>query len=564
MRLIAKILLLVFLAATFAYAQTNNLPHVQHVVIVVQENRTPDNLFQEDQTLINNGAHIVSYGYCPLNGSNVQVQLTPAPLGTCWDTPHGHGIWKTMWAGGAMTGACQISAKSCSPPPPPCANQSVGQYCPAMTYVQNIHPPYPNSGPGILDPYFQIASQYGWANYMFQTNQGPSFPAHQFLLAGTSAPDYFNDPNSNCGSTYPDCWQWFAAENANDKTDPYGCTAVSTIVKDIDPGKGESPSYNNGQPCYNHSTLATLLDFPPPPLKSISWKYYAQGTSPATSLWTAPNAIIGICEHEPGDGPGVCTGQDWVNNVQSVLPNQGSYDAAPILDDIGNCNLPQVSWVIPDGNWSDHNDNVPGDGGPSWVATIVNAIGQSAPCPGTGDEYWNDTVILVTWDDWGGLYDDVVPPDCTVNPCKGYSNATGGQYVYGFRVPLMVVGAYAKPGYISGAHVNPPLDCQHNTYCHDFGSILNFIEYAFGTGGNPLGGNGGISPNYNYADVLVMDKGPAQTPYSLFDFFDFTTFHAFQPITGAKYPPDCFHHPLDQGCFTTYPLDPDNDANESN
>jgi hypothetical protein len=70
----------------------------------------------------------------------------------------------------------------------------------------------------------------------------------------------------------------------------------------------------------------------------------------------------------------------------------------------------------------------------------------------------------------------------TGQPC-GYSNGTGQQYVYGFCVPLMVVGAYAKPGYVSGAHVNPPLDCQHNTYCHDFRSILNFIEYAFGTGG---------------------------------------------------------------------------------
>ena len=70
----------------------------------------------------------------------------------------------------------------------------------------------------------------------------------------------------------------------------------------------------------------------------------------------------------------------------------------------------------------------------------------------------------------------------TGQPC-GYSNGTGQQYVYGFRVPLIFVGAYAKPGYVSGAHVNSPIDCQHNTYCHDFGSILNFIEYAFGTGG---------------------------------------------------------------------------------
>jgi hypothetical protein len=34
-------------------------------------------------------------------------------------------------------------------------------------------------------------------------------------------------------------------------------------------------------------------------------------------------------------------------------------------------------------------------------------------------------------------------------------------------------------------------------------------------------------------------------------------------VIGAKYPPDCFHHPGDSGCFSTYPIDPDNDANES-
>jgi hypothetical protein len=78
--------------------------------------------------------------------------------------------------------------------------------------------------------------------------------------------------------------------------------------------------------------------------------------------------------------------------------------------------------------------------------------------------------------------------------------------------------------------------------------------------GLPQGGIG--DPRYPYADALVMDQGPAQTPYSLYDFFDFTTSHSFRPITGSKYPEDCFHHPGDIGCFPNYPVDPDNDANE--
>jgi phospholipase C len=85
--------------------------------------------------------------------------------------------------------------------------------------------------------------------------------------------------------------------------------------------------------------------------------------------------------------------------VQSVLPGGTNYpnDFAPILTDIESCNLPQVSWVIPDCNWSDHAawGSAPGDGGPSWLAAIVNAVGGTNNTCG----YWNNTVILVTWDD---------------------------------------------------------------------------------------------------------------------------------------------------------------------
>jgi hypothetical protein len=553
-----QVLLLVSLAATFAHAQNQNqnLPHVQHVIVVIQENRTPDNLFQQDQTLISNGAHIVSQGSCG-HGS---FALQPASLGTCWDTYHNHKPdWTNMWDNGKMDGACKVGVfmPHCTPPPPSCPDTNYA-ICPAMTYAQNA---VWNQGPPvqrILDPYFQIANQYGYANYMFQTNQGPSFPAHQFLLSGTSAP-IFDDGDQT------QYWKWFAAENPsgpNHAGDNTGCTApTGETVLQINPSGGESNGLNNGYPCYTHNDLATTLLDP----SHITWKYYARTTG---MLWTAPNASYNICQPTPTTAPGdVCTGIDWINNVASVLPNQGNYvgDHAPILKDIGDCNLSQVSWVIPDGNWSDHNASLPGDGGPSWVAAIVNAVGQSTctdTVGGSSVPYWNDTTILITWDDWGGLYDDVLPPDCPpLQPCTGYSNGTGKQYVYGFRVPLLVVSAYAKPGYISG-HASPPISCP-NYYCHDFGSILNFIEYAFGQNGQGLGGTGGISPSYNYADVLVQDTAAPPNNYSLYDFFDFSQFHSFTtPITGAKYPPDCFHHPGNPGCFTNYPLDPDNDANE--
>jgi phospholipase C len=559
MKFAAKTLLLsAALAAALAHAQSNNIQQVQHVIVVIQENRTPDNLFQQDQTLKNNGAHIVSQGSCD-DGNTIPLQ--PMNLSACWDSNHSHSAWKAMWDKGKMDGACRIPLRlnNCTTQRVPTCPDPNFTYCPQYSYVQNtlwdgVH--------GILDPYFKIAEQYGWANYMFQTNQGPSFPAHQFLFSGTSAPIAFDDPSpALCGAS--PCYQWFDAENTGSPSN--GCIADYGVhAHDLNPASDpesyaftpETTVSSPGFPCYDHASLPTLLG------NAVSWKYYARF---AKDLWTAPTALDPICQTTGYRGE--CSSSVWKDNVGAVLPKAPNYpsDEAPFLTDIDHCHLPQVSWVIPDGNWSDHSGFIdPGDAGPSWVAAIVNAIGQDTICEG-GKGYWSDTVILITWDDWGGLYDDVVPPDCPGPlPCTGYSNNTGQQYVYGFRVPLLVVGAYAKQNYISGAHVDPPLDCLHNTYCHDFGSILNFIEYAFGTGGNPLGGGNGIGdPHYPYADALVMDTNPPTHPYSLYDFFEFTkSARTFQTINGARYPPTCFHGPAGPGCFAAYPVDPDNDANE--
>jgi hypothetical protein len=307
---------------------------------------------------------------------------------------------------------------------------------------------------------------------------------------------------------------------------------------------------------------------------SLTWGYYLrEGGTGANgyTIWNAPAAINDICVTS---GPNrSCQGSDYQKKVQPHLPycpSDGSGDCAPILTDIQNCNLPSVSWVIPDGNWSDHAGgptNEKGDGGPSWVANIFNAVGGYGP-PANGCGYWNNTVILVVWDDWGGYYDDVVPPDCPgPGQCSGYSNKTGQQYVYGFRVPLLVIGAYTNNfpgGYISGPPSNPNCGQPGSYWCHDFGSILNFIEYAFGL---PQGGisSSNLDP---YADALAMDAPPTCTActYSLSDFFTFSpsNFHAFQPIIPLEYGPSCFHNPYGTGCFhDTYPQDPDNDANET-
>jgi phospholipase C len=169
--------------------------------------------------------------------------------------------------------------------------------------------------------------------------------------------------------------------------------------------------------------------------------------SKAGGIWMAPNAIAHICV---ASGQ-TCTGTEWTSNVE--------LNPSAVLSDIStNCNLRGVSWVIPDSFNSDHISNVKNTGGPSWVASIVNAVGQS-PCTNPdGSSYWSTTAIIITWDDWGGWYDHE-PPTIEAPPQGGYQ--------MGFRVPLIVVSAYTPQGFISN-------------FREDFGSVVRFVERNFG------------------------------------------------------------------------------------
>jgi hypothetical protein len=574
MKFAAQTLLSVSLAASFAYAQNTPNTPFRHVIIVVQENRSPDNLFGSD--LHNNprrlpNAHLATSGKDKCTGTNQTLQ--PMRLDTCADPDHSHadkrhghwsGAWETTYDSGNMDGACDVRTFVTFCPKgkkPSCYNSHTCPY----TYVANTPG---RNGYGILEPYFQIATNYGFANWMFQTNQGPSFPAHQFLFTGTSAPDAFNDSNQNCG-TLP-CWQWFAAENLYVKS-PFGCVADSgAVILEADPNGHELPGYrppgepfsDPGFPCYEHNTMTDLLENNTQ--GPISWRFYGYDDfkKPQGDLWNAPNAIRHLCRPSRGK----CKGRDWRNG--KIVLNQ-----TRVLHDLGvgaahrPCNLQAVSWVIPDGNWSDHPGIIGHDAGPSWVAAIVNAVGgydNSGKKLPVQCNYWDNTVILITWDDWGGFYDDVLPWRCdNKGNCIGYTNGTAQQYVYGFRVPLLVVSAWTPKGYVSGSPNQPVAP-----YVHDFGSILNFTEWALGHNQQPLSWSTqtvgqGINPSYFYADYLAPDAPFSDkniTQYSLSDFFvPFTKQpRPFTQIIGAKYPTRYFLNP--SAYFPTYPADPDNDV----
>src|SRR5258708_32825836 len=100
------------------------------------------------------------------------------------------------------------------------------------------------------------------------------------------------------------------------------------------------------------------------------------------------------------EGRVVCTGGGRVRREENP--------ANKFLSEIQNCQLPAVSWVIPNAPQSDHARSADGSG-PAWVAAIVNALGGNRRCGKTGEVYWKDTAIFITWDDWGGWFDHVPP-----------------------------------------------------------------------------------------------------------------------------------------------------------
>lgn len=407
---------------------------IQHVVVIVQENRSVDNLFQ-DPNLVSAGADILNYG---INSKGVTIPLSVIDLGTeganpdAYDLGHTHADWVAMCDLNTTTNVCAMDGadkitttcnKQLGPCPPP-PN-------PQFMYVN----------PSDVAPYFQMAETYTFSDRMFQTNQGPSFPAHQFIFSGTSAP--------SIGSV-----EFMADDPLGVASKSSGCIAPpAQYVELINPAGVENESV---YPCFEHQTLSDLLD-----AANLSWRYYAPNIN---GIWTAPVAINHMCvPNAPPPNGTACTGADYTASNPKIVVEQ-SQSNAQVLTDIAANQLAQVTWVIPPGDASDHAQSL--GCGPSWVTQVVNAVGNSP--------YWSNTAIIITWDDWGGWYDHVPPP--LVNDAVSW----GSGYIYGFRVPLLVISPYAKPAYIS-----------HNM--HDFGSILKFVETTFDL------------PSLGYADVNADD-----------------------------------------------------------
>jgi phospholipase C len=383
--------------------------HIGHVIVVIQENRTFDNLFAKfpgaDGTSggcmkpvspnVARRSSGESHG-CPPGDQYVALQKVNL-FETC-DPGHGYKNVGIDYDGGKMDG---FGFEGGGP-----------DKCPgklgALVYQ------YVN--PSQIAPYWTMAKQYVLGDHMFQTQGSGSFTAHQDLIAGAT---FVDGSRTKSLVDFPSHLPWGCDAPPGTKT---------SLLVDI--GKAPEREFHKGPfPCMSYLTMRNLLD-----AKSVSWKYYSPlvkypgGLRGGGAFWNAFDAIAAVRY-----------GPEWSSNIAL---------SKTFFTDVAGGTLPAVSWVVPYGGDSDH----PGgreDEGPSWVASIVNAVGQSA--------YWDSTAIVVVWDDWGGFYDHVPPP---------FFDRSGG---LGFRVPMLLISPYARetsssqPGYLS-----------HTQY--EFGSILKFIE----------------------------------------------------------------------------------------
>jgi phospholipase C len=245
-------------------------------------------------------------------------------------------------------------------------------------------------------PYWEMAQEFVLADNMFQSQLDESFVAHQYIIAA-QAQSSMNVPNS----------YWGCPGGSGDQ--------VETITQQRAVGPAQTP-------CFDYQTFGDELD-----KAKLQWRFYtSKYTVPTSGLWSAYQAVSHIYN-----------GPDWKKDI--ITPQK------KFLTDVKAGKLASFTWVTPTCEDSDH-VSCGGGFGPSWVASVVNAVGES--------KFWKSTAVFVQWDDWGGLYDPVAPP---------FEDYDGN----GFRVGLIAISPYAKQNYVSHAQ-------------YETASVMRFAEDLFG------------------------------------------------------------------------------------
>ncbi|HEX9101099.1 MAG TPA: alkaline phosphatase family protein [Polyangia bacterium] len=247
-----------------------------------------------------------------------------------------------------------------------------------LAFAQYLEADIPN--------YWQYAKQFTLADHFFSSMLGPSFPGHMFVLAAQTG--------------------WAIGNPSSNSITPlitWGCDDPKGSTQDIlDHG---SCTVKSVAPCYD---FPTVVDNLPP---ATTWKFYGSTLPPAIGeVWSM---LDGVQHIRMGDA--------WKNNV---------VDASQFDGDVDNGTLPSIAFLVDQDLNSEHPPfNI--CAGENWTVGHLNHVMQSP--------MWGKTVILMTWDDFGGWYDHVAPP-------RQYGCDEQTPYGLGFRLPLIIVSPYAKQG----------------------------------------------------------------------------------------------------------------------
>jgi phospholipase C len=445
--------------ASSANAAVPQVP-IQHVIVIMQENRSFDHYFGTFP-----GADGIPTGTCiPLDPTQAAGPCV-APFHSLLDVnaggPHSAGDAQKDLNDGVTQAdlngfilsqhqAATSSKNRCKlhPDNPECAGNKLGEIQhDAVSYHTDQE--IPN--------YWAYAKNFVLQDHLFEGVRSWSLPSHLELAS-----------------------LWTATCTKQ--------TQASTCVTSPSPTK---PSRHTTYPWVS---LFQLLDS-----QNVAWKYYlSQGTEPD-------------CE----DGAMNCADTAQSNNVPSIwnpVPFFGYVKAQPqtylpahvqdvsnFFVDLAHGQLPAVSWVVPNNTVSEH----PPAGittGMEYVTGLVNAV-MASP-------YWRSTVIYIAWDDWGGFYDHVVPPN--VDDASTSRTPIEG---YGLRVPGIMISAWARPHTIDHA-------------IYSFDAYATLIENLF-LGGTRLSpsalGNPDNRPDLRDALTSVKLLGGGTAPVGdLMSEFDFT------------------------------------------
>jgi phospholipase C len=371
---------------------------IQHVVIVMQENRSFDSYFGTypgaDGIPMSHGAPAVCVPD-PLRKRCVTPFHDSADVNH--GGPHGETAAFADIAGGAMNGfvASAQGAPQCTTPNDPVCT------IPGETDVLGYH------DGGEIPNYWSYAKNFVLQDHMFEPNLSWSLPEHLFLVSGWSA--FCNTPGVSLSCV----------------------NALQSPA--LPPDYSKTPKV----PDYAWTDLTYLLH-----RRGVSWGYYVfAGKEPDCE---DDESVVCLPVGQNAKTPGIWNPLPYFDTVRAdgelanIQSLNGFYSAAHAGL------LPAVSWVIPNSRASEH----PPAGvaaGQAYVTSVINAVMR-------GPDWWS-TAIFLTWDDWGGFYDHVLPPRVDVNG-------------YGLRVPGIVISPYARAGYVDSQILS------HDAY-------LKFIEDDF-------------------------------------------------------------------------------------